>query len=343
MAPQLFAGTTNPLSWMHHASGIAKLVQARGHGSFETPIEKALLRSARPLLVGSIFPVLILALRFQGYVDAMYVGQITKCIFTGEDCFLNRTKWRKVSSNLTGEETGAGDFGSLVPTRMSTYRWNEYHDAYFVMLARVPGVVAAGYNMRDWRNSGIQPSPAQASQLEEEASALRTEFLAWYENAVKDGAMAFPVEGPSKDPTSPFTTVLQFANPWIGSTCVHFWATLLVLQECLDQCQNDVGKRIYARENRRLSGLILRSLDSVGRGLMGPYRVAYSIRIAFDFTDLPQRQWLLSVIRKHNQRFASVSSDVYPDNPAHLGNEEEATERKAGRKSLEANTSSWLS
>lgn len=48
---QLFAGTTNALSWMMHAEGISKLIQARGPGSIKTPFEKALLRSARPILV----------------------------------------------------------------------------------------------------------------------------------------------------------------------------------------------------------------------------------------------------------------------------------------------------
>lgn len=49
---ELFAGTTNPLAWMHHATGCSKLILARGPGSFESAFEKALLRSARPIIVG---------------------------------------------------------------------------------------------------------------------------------------------------------------------------------------------------------------------------------------------------------------------------------------------------
>lgn len=216
---------------------------------------------------------------------------------------------------------------------------------YFVILARIPGVVAAGYNMREWRKHGIKPSPGQATQVEQETSELRSEYLAWYQNATKEGALPLPVEVPSKDPSSPFGTVFRFADPWAGALCTHYWATMLVLQECLDQCQDDVEDRIYTQDNQELSQKILRSLEHAGKGLMGPYRVGYAIRIAFDFIDLPHRTWLLSVIGKYNQHFASVSSDVYPENPAHLSDEEEdaAAEEDVGQKSLQANTLSWLS
>lgn len=202
-------------------------------------------------------------------------------------------------------------------------------------------MVAAGYNMREWRNHGIVPSPAQATQVEQETSELRREFLAWHKGALQGGGLSLPIEVPSEDPTSPFAKVYRFANPWVGSLCVHYWATMLVLQECIDQCQNDAGKRLYTQDNQELSTSILRSLEYVGQGLMGPYRVGYSIRIAFDFIDPSEREWLLSVIRKYNQQFASVSSDVYPEHPAHLGDEEEVAE-EADRKSSQAKTLSWL-
>lgn len=227
----------------------------------------------------------------------------------------------------------------------TTPRWNKHHDAYFVILARIPSVVAAGYNMREWRNHGIKPSPAQATQVERETSELRMEFLDWYKSAVNEDAMSLPIEMPSEDPTSPFPTVLGFSNPWVGSLCVHYWATMLVLQECLDQCQIDEGKRLYTEDNQELSICILRSLEYVGQGLMGPYRVGYSLRIVYDFLESPLREWLLSVIGKYNRQFASVSTDVYPQNPAHLGDEkfEEAAEEETARESPKAKTLSWLS
>lgn len=60
---QLFAGTTNPLTWMLHAGGIGKLVLARGPDSFQSSFEKALLRSARPMIVGETTPLPVLGTR----------------------------------------------------------------------------------------------------------------------------------------------------------------------------------------------------------------------------------------------------------------------------------------
>lgn len=256
---------------------------------------------------------------------------------------------------MTIDEGGRGAPGPPEHALISTPRWNRYHDNYFVILARIPGVVASGYNMREWRKHGIKPSPAQAAQVEQETSELRREFLAWYEGAVRDGGLSLPTEVPSQDPTSPFETVFRFPNPWAGSLCVHYWATMLVLQECLDQCQDDGADRLYTQDNQELSTNILRSLEYVGQGLMGPYRVGYSIRIVIDFIDTPRREWLLSVIGRYNQLFASVSPDIYPEHPAHLGDhnddeeeeEEQATapaeEDEAGRELPRTNTLSWLS
>lgn len=52
---ELFAGTRDPLTWMLHVSGMSKLIQQRGPASFQSMIDKALLRSARPLLVSETF------------------------------------------------------------------------------------------------------------------------------------------------------------------------------------------------------------------------------------------------------------------------------------------------
>lgn len=47
----MFAGTQDPMSWMLHVSGISKLIEQRGPGSFQKPIDNYLLRHARGFLV----------------------------------------------------------------------------------------------------------------------------------------------------------------------------------------------------------------------------------------------------------------------------------------------------
>lgn len=210
---------------------------------------------------------------------------------------------------------------SLDPLLLRFPKWIKQHDSFFILLAQMPRVVSAGYNIREWMKQNIQPSPAQVARLQQQAEGLRAEFLSWYAESIDGGCLEHPIEVPSDDPSSPFDTVLRFTGPWVGAICVNYWTTLLILQECINQCQSDPLKRPYVEANKELTINIMRSLELLGRGIMGPYRIGYSIRVIFDLIDPPLQDWLLSVIMKHNKLYSSISSDIYPKNPALLGDE----------------------
>ncbi len=55
-----------------------------------------------------------------------------------------------------------------------------------------------------------------------------------------------------------------------------------ILQECLNVCGYHVN---YTESNKELAGNIFRSVEVVGAGFMGPYRVGYAVRIAYEFAD----------------------------------------------------------
>ncbi|KAF3769887.1 hypothetical protein M406DRAFT_354165 [Cryphonectria parasitica EP155] len=93
-----------------------------------------------------------------------------------------------------------------------------------------------------------------------------------------------------------------------------YWANLLILQECLNQCEAG-PERPFEASNRRLATDILRCTEHVGHGVMGPYRVGYGLRIAYDFVDRPTQLWTLMMVDKYNKRYEALSRDVYPENP----------------------------
>ncbi|KAI3400951.1 hypothetical protein diail_1159 [Diaporthe ilicicola] len=292
---ELFAGTSNPLSWMMHAAGVSKLVQARGPGSFSTPFERASLSCFRPLM-------------------------IMQCLFAGEDCFLTQPKWQDLSSRLSDFATNeeGGDQGTLETTNVPIPPFVRVQDGYYILLAKTPIMLSRGYGIREERRHGITPDPGQVELVAEQARSLRSELCDWHERAISVGAITQPVEVPSADPTSPFVTVLQFSNPWIGSVQVTYWATMLILQEALNQCY-EAEDRPYDEENQELARNILRATEHVGRGLMGPYRISYALRIAYDFVDLPLRMWVLSAAGRYSAQYAAVSTETYPKPNANLG------------------------
>lgn len=186
-------------------------------------------------------------------------------------------------------------------------------DVYFILQAQLPPIIRAGYNVRQGRNHGIEPDPGQVVRLKSKAEELRTAVLSWYHDCVSESALADPIEVPSRDPTSPYATVLEHRNPWEGCIILSYWASLLILQECLNQCHSGPG--LLFSNSPELAHNILRSIEHVGQGLMGPHRLGYPLRVAYDFTDRRSQLWMLSKVSGYNDIYAALSADVYPANP----------------------------
>lgn len=242
------------------------------------------------------------------------LDQITQCLFYRNDCFLDQPKWQKLSASLSLEISGdkKGNEGVLEPFNAQDSSWSKYHDLYYVLQAKVPPVTRVAYDIREDRRHGIAPDPTQVEILAQQAGRLRTEYRAWYDGAVSGGAITPPVEVPSRDLNSPFVIVLRFSNPWIGSVFIGYWATMLILQGALSEFQAGVQERPYDEDNQGLARDILRSLEHIGRGIMGPYRVGYALRIAYEFIDLPLQMWVESTLERYSRDYAALSPETYP-------------------------------
>lgn len=192
-------------------------------------------------------------------------------LFSGNDCFLTQQKWQSLSSRLSGvavddEEVGGAQV-ALEITHVPTPPWVKHQDEYFVLLAKIPLVLSWGYSIREERRHGITPDPGRVKLLAEQAGSLRSDFGAWHERAISGGAVKNPVEVPSTSSASPFDTVLEFSNPWVGSVETSYWATMLILQEALNQCHDGAQEGPYDEGNQELARNILRATESVGRGI----------------------------------------------------------------------------
>jgi hypothetical protein len=219
-------------------------------------------------------------------------------IFAGQDCFLAQKSWQKLMS----EDPVVDDSGDGSVTELYAIA-----DRYWISLARLPAILHRGYALREARRHGLPIESAQITLLVRRAEKLRSEMASLFE--AYTALAPAPTEVPSQEPGSIYDTVLSYSNVWHGSFRMSLCATLLILQECLVQCQWPVD---YTASNRDLAGTIYRSLECVGAGLMGPMRVGYSLRIAYDFADLRTQMWIGSLLKRFEKLYASTAADGYP-------------------------------
>ncbi|KAM0253313.1 hypothetical protein ACHAQJ_007317 [Trichoderma viride] len=275
MKTKLFAGTTSPDTWLQHAQGIATLMEQRGPAAHAQGNDAAILFSFRGILIMSslFFP-------------------------TSDKCFLARPEWRKVLC----DDTRRSIFAPEAPEFSM-----QVANSFFLCLADMPEVMWWGYPIREALMAGKHVSPRRIKQLAELTAANHERFTEWHEDFKKMGVE--PSEVPSQDPNSPYQLVLEHPVGWLGSMHMGYWASMLILQELLMKCQWPVD---YRESQKELVHNILRSVESVGRGTMGPFRLGYSIRIAYEFANAETQLWIITLLNKFSKSYAATDKDTYP-------------------------------
>lgn len=213
-------------------------------------------------------------------------------MFSGQDCFLEKKEWQK-----TQERISRG-FGSQVRDG-----WRrDLADSFIMNLAKMPGILRLGEALRTTHRHGQPIDESIARQVTERAVKLRKDFLDWHK--VLERTIPGPVEIPSQDPGSPFDVVYRYENVWFGSLYMGYWATMLILQECLVQANYPQDFRV---DNKKLAGHVNRSLETVVVGVLGPYRIGYAVRVAYEFADLRTQAWIRSLLGRHEKLYAGIS------------------------------------
>lgn len=179
--------------------------------------------------------------------------------------------------------------------------------SFFLCLADMPEVMWWGYPVREALVAGRQVSPRRIKQVAELAAEKRKRFTEWYEEFKKLGVELR--EAPSQDPNSPYQVILEHPVRWLGSMHMGYWASMLILQELLMRCRWPVD---YQESQRELVHSILRSVESVGRGTMGPFRLGYSIRIAYEFANAEAQRWIITLLDRFSKSYAATDKNTYP-------------------------------
>ncbi|KAL1861435.1 hypothetical protein VTK73DRAFT_7110 [Phialemonium thermophilum] len=222
---------------------------------------------------------------------------IMNAMFSDNECFLARPSWQRVL--LEPDPALEGE-----PKRVSAM-----FDEYLAHLAKVPAVLHHALALREARARDVPVDPASVAALLRRATHLHGAFAGWFERRLRAYDEG-PREVPSRDADSIFDTVLSYSSVWTGSLYMSFWATMLILHMCLGQCGRPVDATEtvvgYARN-------ICRSVEFVADDLLGPYRVGYPVRVAYEAADLRTQLWLLAKLARFRRFYAATDPAGFPE------------------------------
>jgi hypothetical protein len=218
-------------------------------------------------------------------------------------CFLANKRWKKVMRD---------DYRLLFTADTTVPReWVVLIDDYFEKLVEIPQILKWGFMVREANRHSIPVDPERIRALDAYSSEVRAGYLEWYKKleAIPD---ICPTEVPSEDPSSIYDTVFQFGDAWGGTFYLGYWASMLIVQETINQTRR---QPIFAEENRLFVRNIYRSVETLGKGIMGPFRLGYAIRIAYEFSDVRTQTWLRMWLDRFSETYAATTKSTYP--PVH--------------------------
>ncbi|KAF4444597.1 hypothetical protein FACUT_559 [Fusarium acutatum] len=308
---ELFAGTTVPDTWIQHAKGIGTLMEQRGPAAHAEGWDAAMLLSCRGILV---CPTFLLDYRNKAKDKelALSPGQVTEpceCLptisdmfYPGKDqLFLSRPAWRHVTSDGGRRLIYAPD-APIEHIRVG--------DGFLANLAQLTPILHGAYLLREANKAGMFVEPDKISALAHLATVEHARLARWFDDF---DALEFPrpVEVlPTDTANSLFETVLEHKSAAAGSLLMGYWASMLILDETLVECgtpraNSEIFIRYFVEQ-------ILRSVESVGRDTMGPYRIGFAIRIVYEFATGQEQRWIASMLDKFSQGYAAIDKKTYP-------------------------------
>lgn len=180
-------------------------------------------------------------------------------------------------------------------------------DEYNVQLTYVPEVVRLGYPAIVAARSGAPPDPVYIGAVRPLAARCHAHMKAWHEKYKH----VFPAveEVPSNDPDARYPTVIKYPVGWAGAMQISYWATMVLLQGMLAVVQHEHS---YEEEQQAYVRGILRSVEHLGQGPLGAYRVGYAVRIAYEAASADAQAWIRTQLDRLSKTYAAVDKATYP-------------------------------
>jgi hypothetical protein len=215
--------------------------------------------------------------------------------FNGRECFLAQPEWHKVMRESYNPNIISIELSDLL-------------EDFTYYLSLTPPLVGKAFELGNNSMRGIAINPAEALSLKSQVLDLLTKLQVWYQKLIK--IIPEPTEVPSSKGDQRYPMVLEYSDASLGTLFCGYYALAITMQEILSTLQPGLD---LAKETNELADKICKSAEVVGAGLFGPYRMGFSLRIAYEVYNIERRTWIRDLLASYNQLYGSIDPNTYPD------------------------------
>ncbi|KAK1143917.1 hypothetical protein N8T08_006032 [Aspergillus melleus] len=258
---ELFANTTDSVSWMKHAQALSQLTQIRGFGRYVDDFDLTLLKASRGLIV-------------------------MHSLFSGQKCFLASSTWHSVMEKH-------------VNTGLSA-KLDRLVEEFFAFFTSAPSLIHELYDLKqaDRADPRVQQ---RIANLVTRSFDMINKVSAWYEQF--STTVPLPTQARSSTGDKLFPIVLVYSDVNSGTLFCGYYSYMLLLHEILRTC-GCPGE--HAATVVHFRDLICQSIEYNARGMLGPYRMGFSLRAAYETADPVTKAWLEVWLERLSKAYAAV-------------------------------------
>ncbi|PYH80395.1 C6 zinc finger domain protein [Aspergillus uvarum CBS 121591] len=207
-------------------------------------------------------------------------------LFSGQRCFLASEEWHTVMMQHPNVGLGA-DLANQV-------------EQFFAYFTSAPGLVHQFYDLRD-ADFTNPDTVTKAGDLLVQALAMQSKLSAWLADV--SAVTPMPIETRSTSGDMYYSTVLEYSDESVASILCGFYSYMVIIHEILRVCGypgDHAAAVVYFRDQ------ICKSVEYNARGLLGPYRMGFPLRVAYEVADPATRAWIEGCLERLSKVYAAV-------------------------------------
>jgi len=220
-------------------------------------------------------------------------------MFRGEHCFLAEEEWLKIAR-------------ARYDTRAPNYLNGLFEDFCHYM-ALIPGLLKDGWDLRKTQRlcKAAPLTDDDRSNLVDRSLDLYYQFRAWGARFI--ALVPYPREKLSERDDRLFPVVFQYDSISAATIYSAYWANIIMLQEILAACGYIPED---AMEDTELVENICKTVEYNGQGTWGPFRMSFSLRIAWEIATTPVKLWIETWHVHLSTHYAAISLQALPEHDA---------------------------
>lgn len=223
--------------------------------------------------------------------DMLIPRQVMYSMFSGEECFLASDEWHeKMRQQFTTD---------LPP---------ELHysiELFFAYFTHAPSLVHKLYNLKRMDVTSAEALQTITEVLSK-ALEMQTKLAIWYEQFSQNAPPPFETISSIGDKLYP--VILTYTDVNQATIYCGYYSYMVIIHEILRTCcqpGQHANMVIYFRDQ------ICKSVEYTSVGLMGPYRMGFPLRVAFEIADPVTRSWILNRLGQFSKTYAAAQPENY--------------------------------